>query len=321
MENVIQTAPQTVIPALYKAAAVSVIALSVAGIGVMTGVLPVKKGDASQSGIGTAQPAFAAPSVPVMAAPVAAPVAPATPVAVQPASGAAQTPVVERLPAPRPRVIRTTSRSVDDTYGREPLGRDPYGREPYGRASPVSNHPVEVSASRSDGGAYGQSNNGSSNGQSPYGQQPYGQQPYGQGNSPAYPPSSQPYPATYPVAQAGTPAKATCYSCGTIESIREVEKAGDGSGLGMAGGALGGAVLGKQFGNGRGRDALTILGAIGGGFAGHQAEKSYRTVKSYEVMVRMEDGSLRSIPSTTQPNWRAGDRVKVEGGSISLNYS
>ncbi len=309
MENVIQTAPQTVIPALYKAAAVSVIALSVAGIGAMTGYLPVKKGDAPQNVMGAAQPANTVPSVPAMAAPATAPVVPATPVAVQPATGAAQTPAVERVPAPRPRVIRTTSRNLD---------------EPYGRASPVSTHPAEVSASRSDGGAYGQTG-ASTSAQSPYGQQPYGQQPYGQGSSQTYPPvsstTSQPYPASYPVAQAGTPVKASCYSCGTIESIREIEKPGEGSGLGMAGGALGGAVLGKQFGNGRGRDALTILGAIGGGFAGHQAEKSYRTVKSYEVMVRMEDGSLRSIPSATQPNWRAGDRVKVEGGSISLNYS
>ena len=62
MENVIQTAPQTVIPALYKAAAVSVIALSVAGIGVMTGYLPVKKGDAPQSVMGAAQPAITVPS-------------------------------------------------------------------------------------------------------------------------------------------------------------------------------------------------------------------------------------------------------------------
>ena len=321
MENVIQTAPQTVIPAIYKAAAVSVIALSVAGIGVMTGYLPVKQGDAPQNVIGATQPAFGAPGVPALAAPVTpatTTVAPATSVAVQPASRTLQTPAVERTPAPRPRVIRTTSRNID---------------EPYGRVSTISTHPVEVSASRSDGGGYGQtqgqstgqsSNGSSASGQPPYGQQPYGQQPYGQqpyGQQPYGQGNAQTYPAPYPVAQASTPVKATCYSCGTIESIREVEKPGEGSGLGMAGGALGGAVLGKQFGNGRGRDALTILGAIGGGFAGHQAEKSYRTVKSYEVMVRMEDGSLRSIPSAIQPSWRAGDRVKVEGGSISLNYS
>ena len=317
MENVIQTAPQTVVPALYKAAAVSVIALSVAGIGSLTGLLPVNKTGTPQNVMGAAQPAAAAPALPAALPAVAVPVAPAAAVAAQPPAATVQTPAVERAPAPRPRVIRTTSRSAD---------------EPYGRASPVSAHPVEVSASRSDGNVYGQTSNGNSSGQSanspygqqPYGQQPYGQQPYGQqpyGQQPYGQAGTQSYPSSYPVAQANTPARAVCNACGTVESIREVEKPGEGSGLGMAGGALGGAVLGKQFGNGRGRDALTILGAIGGGFAGHQAEKSYRTVKSYEVMVRMEDGSLRSIPSTIQPSWRAGDRVKVDGGSISLNYS
>ncbi len=275
MENVIQTAPQIVIPALYKAAAVSVIALSLAGIGAITGVLPVKRADAPQSVIGAVQPVPAVPAVAAALAPALS--APAVP-------GAAQAPAVERVieriveRAPAPRVIRTTARRLD---------------EPTARASPVSKHPVAVSASGSDS--------------APYGQQPYGQQPYG-----------QPYPQT---AQAGTPVKAACHSCGTVESIREIEKPGDGSGLGMAGGAIGGAVVGKQFGNGRGRDALTILGAIGGGYAGHQVEKNMRTTKSYEVQVRMEDGSLRSLPSATSPNWRAGDRVRVDGGSISPNYS
>lgn len=285
MENVIQTAPQIVIPALYKAAAVSVIALSLAGIGAITGVLPVKRADAPQSVIGAVQP------VPAVAA-VAAALAPALSAPAVP--GAAQAPVVERVieriveRAPAPRVIRTTSRRLD---------------EPTATASPLSKHPVAVSASGSDSAPYGQS---------PYGQQPHGQQPYGQQ------PYGQPYPQT---AHAGTPVKAACHSCGTVENIREIEKPGDGSGLGMAGGAIGGAVVGKQFGNGRGRDALTILGAIGGGYAGHQAEKNMRTTKSYEVQVRMEDGSLRSLPSATPPNWRAGDRVRVDGGSISPNYS
>ncbi len=271
MENVIQTAPQAVIPTLYKAAAVSVIALSLAGIGAITGVLPVKRADAPQSAVGALQPALVAPAAMVPALP--APAAPAV----------AQTPAVERTVdrtadraaerAPKPRVVRTASRRIN---------------EPSASASPVSNHPVAVSASGSDAGAYGQS--------------PYGQQPY-------------------PQTAQNTPAKPVCHSCGTVESIREIEKTGEGSGLGMAGGAIGGAVVGKQFGNGRGRDALTILGAIGGGYAGHQVEKNMRTTKSYEVQVRMEDGSLRALPSATAPSWRAGDRVKVEGGSISANYS
>ena len=42
MENVIQTTPQIAVPLLYKAAAVSVIAAALTGVGVMTGVIPAK---------------------------------------------------------------------------------------------------------------------------------------------------------------------------------------------------------------------------------------------------------------------------------------
>jgi outer membrane lipoprotein SlyB len=63
----------------------------------------------------------------------------------------------------------------------------------------------------------------------------------------------------------------------------------------------------------------TILGAIGGAIAGHQVEKKVRATKVYEVRVRMEDGSIRSVNQTTAPSWRSGDRVRLEGGNISLN--
>jgi outer membrane lipoprotein SlyB len=114
-------------------------------------------------------------------------------------------------------------------------------------------------------------------------------------------------------------AKPVCASCGVVETVIETEKPGEGSGLGVAGGALGGAVIGKQFGNGGGRDALTILGAIGGAIAGHQVEKKVRATKVYEVRVRMEDGSIRSVNQATAPTWRSGDRVRLDGGNISLD--
>lgn len=282
MENVIKTAPAVVVPTLYKAAAVSVIALSIAGIGALTGYLPAKKSDVAQAALVAPAPAVA-PLPQALAAPLAQPAAQAP----------ASVPAVSE-PAPKPRVIRTTTkRNYDVRY------------EPRVVASPVSTHPVEVSASGTGPVAYPAS-------------QGYPAYPSGSQNAQTTPQSYPTVPAPV-VAQA--PVRQTCTSCGTIEAIREIEKPGEGSGLGMAGGALGGAVVGKQFGNGRGRDALTILGAIGGGFAGHQVEKNMRTVKSYEVQVRMEDGSLRSIPSPTQPSWRPGERVKVDGGTISINYS
>lgn len=271
MENVIRTTATPTVPALYKAAAVSVIALSVAGIGAMTGYLPVKKADAP------ANIAVAAPATAPVAAPAATPAPVAAPVATPTVTTTA--PAVER--AAKPRIIKTVAKRTDERRYDEPVTR----------SSGVASHPVAVSASNNDN--------------SPYGSQPVSS-------------ASGAYPVSYPQV-AHAPIKTICYACGTIESIREIEKPGEGSGLGMAGGALGGAVVGKQFGNGRGRDAMTILGAIGGGFAGHQVEKSMRTVKSYEVQVRMEDGSLRSIPSATQPSWRPGERVKVDGGTITLN--
>jgi len=77
-------------------------------------------------------------------------------------------------------------------------------------------------------------------------------------------------------------------------------------------------VIGKQFGKGRGSDALAILGAIGGAVAGHQVEKSVRSTKVYEVRVKMEDGSTRSMTQASLPAWRNGDRVRVDGNSISV---
>ncbi|MBL8384492.1 MAG: glycine zipper 2TM domain-containing protein, partial [Burkholderiales bacterium] len=126
--------------------------------------------------------------------------------------------------------------------------------------------------------------------------------------------------APVPAVQAPA-AKPVCGNCGVVEAVIETEKPGDGSGIGMAGGALGGAVVGKQFGKGRGQDFMTILGALGGAYAGHQVEKNVRATKSYEVRVRMEDGSVRSITQSAPPAWRNGDRVRVDGSAISLSYS
>ena len=279
MDQVIRTAPR--LHPLLSAAAVSVIAVSAAGVGVLTGVLPTTR--ATAPAFVTMTPALPAPAAASLAAPIAA----AAPVA----QVAWVEPTPRAVAAPRPRPVRAAAPPVreieefSDTPARGPVIRtasndpyppNPYGGNPYGRNLPDA------------GGAYG--NNGSF------------------GNAPA------PLP---PVAQA----KPACASCGVVESVAETTKAGAGTGLGMAGGAIGGAVVGKQFGNGRGSNALAILGALGGAYAGHQVEKSVRATKSFEVQVRMEDGSLRTVNSATQPSWRQGDRVRVDGGSISGNVS
>lgn len=110
-----------------------------------------------------------------------------------------------------------------------------------------------------------------------------------------------------------------CANCGVIESTREVAVAGDPSGLGAAGGAVVGGLLGNQVGDGQGRQIATVLGAVGGVIAGNEVEKRMKSSKSYEVAMKMADGSRRVIMEPTAGNWRVGEQVKVVDGKIIAN--
>jgi outer membrane lipoprotein SlyB len=112
------------------------------------------------------------------------------------------------------------------------------------------------------------------------------------------------------------PFKAKCVNCGQIESVREIVARGEGSGLGVVGGAVVGGAIGNQVGAGRGKDLATIAGAVGGAVAGNEIEKRVKSTKSYEIIVRLDDGSSRIIHETNTPTWRPGDQVKVTNGTI-----
>jgi outer membrane lipoprotein SlyB len=77
--------------------------------------------------------------------------------------------------------------------------------------------------------------------------------------------------------------------------------------------------LGNQVGGGHGKQAMTVVGAIGGAFAGNQIEKQARAARSYEITVRMDNGSSRTIAQATQPEWRDGDHVKIVDGAVRMN--
>lgn len=121
------------------------------------------------------------------------------------------------------------------------------------------------------------------------------------------------YPAPAPVAAQ------VCTVCGSIESVTPIERTtkADGPGIGAVGGGVLGAVLGNQVGRGNGRTAATILGAIGGGFAGNAVEKNMKKETVYQVGVRMEDGSRRTMELAQPP--AVGSRVTVEGSTIRNN--
>ena len=288
MNRIIRTTPR--LHPLLAAAAVSVVIVSAAGVGVMTGVLP-----------GSHAVANGAPTALVMPAPVAAPVAPQVATPPAPAVSAQAAPAPK--PAARPRVAKapTRERAYDDE---EPIRRT--ATLPAVSTNAPRNTPYDPNSYGGYGNAQGAPQGGYGGAQGgPQG--PYGSAPVQVGQAPTNLPAIPP-----PVA------KPVCANCGVVEAVVENTKPGDGSGVGIAGGALGGAVIGKQFGKGRGADALAILGAIGGAFAGHQVEKSVRSTKVYEVRVRMEDGSTRSVTQSSAPTWRNGDRVRIDGDSISL---
>lgn len=121
---------------------------------------------------------------------------------------------------------------------------------------------------------------------------------------------------TTPPPAAPAPVAKICADCGVIDSIRQVEQKGQGTGIGAVGGAVAGGVLGHQTGNGRGRDVMTVLGAIAGGFGGNEIEKHVRKTVKYEVAVRMEDGSMRNFTFDQAPSWHDGDRVRVVDGQL-----
>lgn len=118
----------------------------------------------------------------------------------------------------------------------------------------------------------------------------------------------------------GSPApRASAYdpNAGEVIAINPVQSPEPTTGVGAVGGAIAGGLLGNQFGNGRGRTLATIAGAVGGGFAGNGIEHEVRKATSYQVQVRMQDGSYRNFSYSAQPPFQPGEHVHVVGESLS----
>jgi len=143
------------------------------------------------------------------------------------------------------------------------------------------------------------------------------------GNALAAAPVRAPAPAPAPLPQpepqyaaAPAPAPKVCNNCGVVEAIHEVNTRASGSGVGAAGGAVVGGLLGNQVGGGHGKQVATVLGAIGGAVAGNQIEGSVRATRSYNIVVRLDNGKTRTVHQTAAPGWRQGDRVRIVNGGL-----
>lgn len=105
-----------------------------------------------------------------------------------------------------------------------------------------------------------------------------------------------------------------CERCGTVEDVREVRQLGSARGVGAVTGGVLGGLIGSQIGKGNGRNAMTVIGMVGGGVAGHEIEKRVKAETVYEVQVRMDDGRTRTVTQKTAP--ATGARVVVDGDSL-----
>lgn len=108
----------------------------------------------------------------------------------------------------------------------------------------------------------------------------------------------------------------TCNACGVVQSVKEIETAGTGSGLGVVAGGVVGGVMGNQVGAGRGRDLATIAGALGGAYAGNTIEKNTKKTISYRIEVKMDSGEDRTFNQDHAPDVASGDRVKIENNAV-----
>ena len=122
-----------------------------------------------------------------------------------------------------------------------------------------------------------------------------------------------------PVASAPTPAPsapAFCGNCGVVEAVNVVQVNGDGSYIGKIGGGVVGGLIGSQIGHGSTATAATVIGAVGGAIAGNEIEKRVKKSTHYEVVVRLQGGGAQTVTYAAQPPYKAGDRVRLENGTL-----
>jgi outer membrane lipoprotein SlyB len=111
-------------------------------------------------------------------------------------------------------------------------------------------------------------------------------------------------------------AKPVCAKCGVVLAVNMIEVEGKGSGVGVVAGGVVGGLVGNQVGNGTGRDLATFAGVIGGAFAGNKIEKQNKKTKSYDIKVKMDDGSEHTLRQATNPDMAKGQKIKIENNVV-----
>jgi len=129
-----------------------------------------------------------------------------------------------------------------------------------------------------------------------------------------------PTPGSPSTAPAGSATAATgCDRCGTIDSIRQVAVKEQWTPLGSMPssadiGPSGMAMY--QIGKGFTNQGQVLVGAAGG--TAYRTQPTQRNITRWEVAVKMDDGSTRTLTQNYEPLMQVGDRVRVFGSQLEL---
>jgi outer membrane lipoprotein SlyB len=84
----------------------------------------------------------------------------------------------------------------------------------------------------------------------------------------------------------------------------------------MVGGGVVGALVGSQIGHGSTNTIATVGGAAGGAYLGNKIGQKVEAKTRYRVVVRMDDGRIRTVTYAAQPGFTTGSHVRVENGRL-----
>jgi outer membrane lipoprotein SlyB len=100
---------------------------------------------------------------------------------------------------------------------------------------------------------------------------------------------------------------------GSVASVQEIVQRTQGNpGAGAAAGAL---IGGLVFGGGRGASA--VAGAVGGAAVGAAASQGTTEQRSYQIVVRFDDGGYGEFFYSQFSPFRPGERVVVTSGGLT----
>ncbi|RZI84898.1 MAG: glycine zipper 2TM domain-containing protein [Rubrivivax sp.] len=103
-------------------------------------------------------------------------------------------------------------------------------------------------------------------------------------------------------------------TCGQVTAVTARTVKGQGTGLGVVGGAVLGGLVGNQVGKGTGNTVMTVGGAVAGGYAGNEVEKNMKKHTVYRTSVRLDNGTVHEYTLNTQH--AVGTKVSVINGKV-----